>query len=226
MFEKGLVSIIIPSFNRYDLLLHSIRSCIQQTYSHIEIIVVNDCSTDPRYRSGELEKLPKTKVLHLEINKRELHKTNAAQGMTRQEGVNVARGEWIAFLDDDDFFLPDKLEIQLLHLKKNDGLFCSTNMFMIQHQSISCDKLDFVITRLYFDREIPARLTKHMIDQENFINNSTVIIHSSIMQSFLPEKYEDWELWKRILQHVDCCHYIPQPLVYYTINMEKHYSTI
>ncbi|NBP59315.1 glycosyltransferase, partial [bacterium] len=57
-YVKNLVSIIIPSYNRYELLTHCIKSCLSQSYSFIEVIVVDDCSTDPRYRDGSLEKFP------------------------------------------------------------------------------------------------------------------------------------------------------------------------
>lgn len=57
--DLGLVSIIIPTFNRYELLNHSIKSCLNQTYKNIEIIVINDHSNDQRYYSGDLEKYKK-----------------------------------------------------------------------------------------------------------------------------------------------------------------------
>jgi len=54
--------VIIPTYNRYELLNHSIRSVLSNTYKHVEIIVINDCSTDQRYYSGDLEKYEKTTV--------------------------------------------------------------------------------------------------------------------------------------------------------------------
>jgi len=54
-FIADLVSVIIPSYNRYELLNHSIRSVLANTYKNVEVIVINDCSTDKRYYSGELE---------------------------------------------------------------------------------------------------------------------------------------------------------------------------
>jgi len=69
-YIQGLVSVIIPTYNRYELLNHSIRSVLSNTYKHVEIIVINDCSTDQRYYSGELEKYEKTTILHLPVNMR------------------------------------------------------------------------------------------------------------------------------------------------------------
>jgi len=225
---NGLVSIIIPSYNRYDFLVNSIKSCLNQTYDNIEIIVVDDCSTDPRYNDGSLELFSKTRVIHLPINQREKYNTLAAQGMTRQEGINIARGDWIAFLDDDDFFVENKIEKQLNHLKKHNGLFSSSNMYVVSHNSISEEKLDIHIDKLYFQSRLPSHiLTKNLIDRTNYINNSSVLMHKSLIEktgSFKPVNYEDWDYWKRALYYSNC-YYIDEPLVYYTIDQcnKKNY---
>lgn len=223
-YIKGLVSIIIPTYNRYELLIQCIKSCLLQTYKNIEVIVVNDCSTDDRYYSGKLEMLSeKVRVLHLNINQRIKYNTTSAQGMTRQCGIDIANGEWCAFLDDDDFFLPDKLDIQLKQMEQHNFLFSSTNMFIIKHNSIVSDnyhaKLNIEIMGLYFEnRGVPRYLTKNIIDHINLINNSSVILHRSVIDivgPFQPIKFEDWNYWFRSLQYVKCL-YIDIPLVYYT----------
>ena len=67
------------------------------------IIVINDCSTDLRYH--DLDKIYSTvKFIHLPINTRKKHNIKAAQGLVRNEGINIATGDWIAFIDDDDFY--------------------------------------------------------------------------------------------------------------------------
>ena len=231
-YIKGLVSIIIPTYNRYDLLMHSIGSCLDQTYQSIEIIVIDDCSTDLRYKNGSLENLPKTKVIHLNVNQKIKYNVPSAQGATRQEGIKVSRGEWIAFLDDDDMFLPEKLEIQLNHLHKNNGLFCSTDMFKINHSVISEHVLQFnIIENFHKNIVVPSVLFIEHIKQTNFINNSTVLLHKSIIDKtgpIEPVKFEDWEYWKKAVIHTPC-YYIKLSLVYYTVSIEnkpdtKHYS--
>lgn len=163
--RDSLVSIIIPSYNRYELLTHAIRSCIAQTHAKIEIVVVDDCSTDPRYRDGALEEFPMTKVLHLSINQREKYRTGSAQGMTRQEGINVASGQWIAFLDDDDLFLPHKIQVQLSALFRRKMLFCSTNMVKVTHRKISTDGLSLNIGPPYFEQRPPEILTAQKLQR-------------------------------------------------------------
>ena len=218
-FVSGLVSVIIPTYNRYEMLNHSIRSVLANTYKNIEIIVINDCSTDQRYYSGELETYEKTTISHVPVNMRVKHNVSAAQGMTRNYGLEKARGEWIAFLDDDDFYLETKIEKQLELMKQyNNILFSTTNMYMINHKSISMDKLDFNITPSHDDYENQI-FNLEMVTKHNHIANSSVILHHSIVkktgkQHIVPRE-EDWDYWKRALQYTDCL-YIGEPFVYFT----------
>lgn len=225
---EGLVSVIIPTYNRYEFLHHSIKSVLASTYTNLEIIVINDCSTDTRYYSGELEKYEKTKVIHLPINQRQKYNIGSAQGLTKNHGLDVAKGEWIAFLDDDDFYSPIKIELQIKYMIKNCGLFSSTNMNLINHNSINSDKLDYDIIRQYFKKGIvPNILTKDIIEHTNYINNSSVIIHKTIVDKtgyFNGVKYEDWDYWKRALSYTNC-YYIDIPLLQYTYSINNKNNT-
>jgi glycosyltransferase involved in cell wall biosynthesis len=225
-YIHGLVSVIIPTYNRYELLNHSIRSVLANTYKNVEIIVINDCSTDQRYYSGDLEKYEKTTVIHLPVNMRMKHTVSAAQGMTRNYGIEKARGEWIAFLDDDDFYLETKIEKQLEAMKNKNILFSTTNMYMINHRSITMDKLDFNIISLHPDYENKI-LNLDMVRKANHISNSSVIIHHSIvkktgLQHIVPRE-EDWDYWKRALQYTDCL-YIGEPFVYFTMTVNGNHK--
>ena len=223
-FVKDLVSVIIPTYNRYELLNHSIRSVLSNTYKNVEIIVVNDCSTDQRYYSGELEKYEKTTIIHLPVNMRVKHNVSSAQGMTRNYGIEKARGEWIAFLDDDDFYVENKIEIQLEAMKKNNMLFSTTKMYLIDHKTLSMDKLDFTVVCLNNDIDKENKIiTLDMIHKQNHVSNSTVIIHHSIvkktgLQNIIPHGEEDWDYWKRALQYTQCL-FLVIPLVYYTLRV-------
>jgi teichuronic acid biosynthesis glycosyltransferase TuaG len=189
------------------------------------VIVVDDASTDPRYTDGSLETFPKTTIVRLPINQRKKYNTDAAQGMTRQEGVLIARGEWIAFLDDDDFFYPTKLEEQLIAMKTTTppSLFCSTNMERVHHHEITTEATHMESKGLYFPlNSLPPFFTSELIHYTNYINNSTVIIHREIVDkvgSFHPIPYEDWDYWKRSLKYTHCL-YLDRPLVYYTVSAD------
>lgn len=211
----AIVSIIIPTFNRFTALNLAIQSVLQQTYQNIEIIVINDCSTEKEYYEGHLEKYPKTTVLHLPINLRKKYNVTAAQGKTRQEGINIAKGDWICFLDDDDYWYPNKLQTQLNELYKNPIiLLCSSNMdvgYGIYSSTIK--------KTLYFKNQLPPIFDLSLIKKCNYINNSTVIIHKSIINQvgeFQLVTNEDYDYWLRALLYTNCL-YIQEPLIYYDL---------
>ncbi len=224
-FVSGLVSVIIPTYNRYKNLVHAIKSVLEQTYKNVEIIVINDCSTEKEYKSGNLEKMEKVRVIHLPVNLRKKYNVKAAQGKTRDEGIKIAKGEWIAFLDDDDYWLPQKLEKQMKILKEKPKIFMSSTNMLAGPGLYDKNKK----YGLFAPRDIlPNIITKKMIENDNKIYNSTVILHKNIINKvgeFDLGNYEDWEYWKRSLKHTDC-YYINEPLVYYDNNHagQKHYG--
>lgn len=111
MNKEILISVVIPMYNRAKTIERCLYSVCNQTYKNIEIIVVDDCSNDT---SVDLVKNYKDSRIRLI----ELNKKSGAQE-ARNKGIQVAEGEFIAFLDSDDFWEPDKLEIQYNILKDN-----------------------------------------------------------------------------------------------------------
>ena len=107
---SGLVSTIIPVFNRSRMLQEAVDSVLAQTYRPIEIIVVDDGSTDETGDvAGGLSKQ------HSEIEV--LHVSNGGAGLAREAGRQIARGEYIQYLDSDDLLLPSKFELQVAALQ-------------------------------------------------------------------------------------------------------------
>lgn len=99
---KPLISVIIPAYNHENYIGETLRSCTRQTYENIEIIVIDDGSTDGTWQSicGCAEKDNRIKALRQE---------NRGVGMTSQRGVELASGEWITFCGSDDSFPPDAI---------------------------------------------------------------------------------------------------------------------
>lgn len=113
--KTPLISVVITAFNRPDYLRSSIASVLAQTVTDLEIIVVDDCSpTDP---------LPVLREFDAPIQGRRMP-VNGGANRTRNEGVRMARGRYVAFLDDDDIWLPHKLELQLQRLGEADACVC------------------------------------------------------------------------------------------------------
>jgi glycosyltransferase involved in cell wall biosynthesis len=100
----GLVSIIIPTYHRLPELREAITSCLAQTYADIEVIVVSDGpDSEARHALGNFD----SRLRYMELA------TDSGPAEARNIGVRASRGEWIAFLDDDDSMLPRKIELQM-----------------------------------------------------------------------------------------------------------------
>lgn len=118
-----IVSVIIPTFNRFDFLLNSIESVNSQTIKDFEIIVVNDGSDDERYYKNNLGH----NVKKIDLKKNQKQEIGfVSDGHIRNFGIQEAEGKYIAFLDDDDIWLPRKLELQINALEHSDYKICST----------------------------------------------------------------------------------------------------
>ena len=229
--SNPLVSVVIPSFNRLDYLLRAIESVLNQTYSKTEIIVVNDGSTEEGYL--EHKYIKDIKQINLEQNQKIIN--GFGPGNIRNFGINKASGEWVAFLDDDDLWLKDKLEIQLNHLKGTDLKMSSTDALIgngiynekLKYKSLLNDyyykKIKKAVFRNYFINRFkkliyPETFTKDFITTVNPIITSTVLLDKDLinqLNGFRNLPYAaDYDLWKGVLQFTDC-QYIDKPLIYY-----------
>ena len=112
------VSVIIPTYNRGKLIGNSIKSVLNQTYKNLEIIVVDDGSTDNT--KEEVEKIKDEKIRYIKLEK------NGGAANARNIGIMNSTGRYISFQDSDDIMYPNKLEIQIKNLiNKNSNLdFC------------------------------------------------------------------------------------------------------
>lgn len=116
-----MTSIIIPTYNRFSLLVQAVESCLNQTYQDIEIIIIDDGSTDGTEAgvSNLLNNEWKNKPIIFHKQK------NAGASAARNKGLELSKGEYIQFLDSDDLLFPEKIDLQLKAIKKNDADGCS-----------------------------------------------------------------------------------------------------
>src|SRR5688500_5335156 len=112
MTEQPLVSVIIPAFNAAEFMSETLDSVFAQTYKHLEAIVVNDGSAD----TAELEQVLQRYPSNLLYIKQE----NQGAAVARNTGLRAANGEFVAFLDADDTWLPAFLEKQMALLERNN----------------------------------------------------------------------------------------------------------
>lgn len=118
--QNVLVSVIMPTYNRAAIIARAIKSVLDQTYSNLELIVVDDASTDNTAQVVSSIADPRVKYLRLP--------ENSGVSAARNAGIKKARGAFIAFLDSDDEYLPERLEENLKVMEKKGealGLVCS-----------------------------------------------------------------------------------------------------
>ncbi|QTE74988.1 glycosyltransferase family 2 protein [Clostridiales bacterium FE2010] len=108
----GLVSVIMPSWNTERFIANSIQSVINQTYQNWELIIVDDCSTDDT--DNVVAGFSDERIRYLKNEK------NCGAALTRNRALREAKGEWIAFLDSDDLWMPEKLEKQIDFMRENN----------------------------------------------------------------------------------------------------------
>lgn len=218
-YKKDRVSIIIPSYNRFDFLLNALSSVKNQNYIDKEIIVIDDASTDKRYQSYNWEEII---YKRLDINNREKYNFGCANGITRNQGIYISTGEYLAFLDDDDYYLHDKLIYQMECMKKYGYKFSTTNMLCgngTYHAQIN--------KRLYFENKFGIEIDKDIYELDsstikdiNYITLSSVILHRDIIKEyggFSLGVAEDYKLWKKIIKKYKCL-YLNLPTIYYDLN--------
>lgn len=128
---EGLVSTIIPVYNRPALLRRAVASVLAQTYCHIEIIIVDDGSTDGTAETaGEMAQAHPDQI-------RVIRQKNAGPGAARETGRVMARGEFIQYLDSDDLVLPEKFERQVAGLRANPE--CGVSYGKTRHHQLPPD---------------------------------------------------------------------------------------
>ena len=123
----GLVSIIMPSWNTGKFIAESIESVLAQTYKNWELLIVDDCSTDNT--DEVVASFKDTRIKYFKNEK------NSGAALTRNRAMREAQGEWIAFLDSDDLWAPNKLEKQLGFMNDNGYVFSYHDFVKIDEES-------------------------------------------------------------------------------------------
>lgn len=199
------VSVIIPTYNRASSVARAIESVLAQTYTDIDVIVVDDGSTDDTERLlGQYA----GRIRYLKLPHRGL------PAISRNEGLKIARGECIAFLDDDDTWHQNKLEKQWECMNRaNTQAICSNaNRIRDNHHD------------LFFPSSGNRLLTLRELLMDNRLITSSVVLHRSIIDKigYFPESpdlkaVEDYAYWLRAAVHTPI-YYLDESLVEYTDN--------
>ncbi len=210
--EKPLVSVIVALYNSDKYISQTIDSILSQTYKNIEIIVVDDCSTDESaiIVKNYVKRDERVKYFVLEEN-------SGGPAKPRNIGINSSVGEYVAFSDSDDIWLPTKLEKQLNIMLQKDYFFCHTDSEVI-------DAADNVLKKPLISKIKKILLYK---DYKRLIVSNTIVTSSVVVcRKFLgsarfdEDMYlvavEDYYLWLFLynLNDKSCC-FLNEELVKY-----------
>ncbi|WP_342668062.1 glycosyltransferase family 2 protein [Carnobacterium funditum] len=182
------VSIITPVYNAEKFIANTIKSVRNQTFEDFEMILIDDCSQD---NSEEIIQ----KISNIDQRIRYIRlKKNSGAAVARNTGLQAARGEYVAFIDSDDSWKKEKLEKQILFMKKNNAVFTYTAFETISEEGkVLKNKVN-----------VPTKLNYSDLLKNTAIACSTVIINRTAVGNFsmpLVRKGQDTATWLMLLKN-------------------------
>ena len=202
MYENDLISIIVPVYNTQDYLDKCLTSIINQTYKNIEIIIIDDGSTD---NSKEIIK----KYMNNDNRILYYHQKNSGVGIARNKGINLSRGNYITFIDSDDYINEKYIEKMYMAIKPDDAFsICGT------------------INVSYDGKEKSVNVNKKLVDTfrgiaqyRRFINKK-ILLESQIKFSDV-KICEDLEFYSKLMIYSDMKYSIVDESLYYYVQREN-----
>jgi glycosyltransferase involved in cell wall biosynthesis len=219
MSTNLLVSVIIPTYNRVQYICEAIDSVLAQTYNNTEVIVVDDGSTD---NTRDIIQQYDSKVKYIFQN-------NAGPSAARNNGIKQSSGELIAFLDSDDIWLAEKLELQIELMRQSQYIgLVSCGIYIIDASGKIIS--DPVIKGNYKNRK---SFVKELMVHNIIGGGSAILIKKECLNRiglFNEDLWvgEDWNMWLRIAKNYEV-KFVEKPLVKYRIhgnNLHKNLAKI
>ena len=198
---NDLVSIITPNYNCAQYIVDTIKSVQAQSYTNWELLIVDDCSTDD---------INKVVAPYLEEDSRIryiVNHLNSGAAISRNRALREARGRWIAFLDSDDLWTPDKLEKQIRFMNENKYKFSYT---CYEEMNADGENLETIISG-------PRRITRSGMYAFCWPGCLTVMYDASavgLIQIEDIKKNNDYAMWLKVIQKADC-YLLPETLALY-----------
>lgn len=206
--DSRLVSVIIPAYNQGHYLAKTIQSVLDQNYPHLEILVIDDGSTDNTAVVARGFSDPRVRYIYQD---------NRGLSGARNTGVQHAHGQYLSYLDSDDLFLPEKLSLLVAAIQDNPGAGFAAG------QAIPIDEHDRPIGKI-FDTPLPEDPEKLLL--WNPLHVGSVLVSSEWQQraGFFDEtlrSYEDWDMWLRLASLGCPMVYVDQPVSLYRFHREQ-----
>lgn len=184
-----LVSVIIPTYNRGYCIKRSIFSVLNQTYKNIELIIVDDGSTDNTENVIQDIIATDSRVIYKK-------KKNGGACSARNMGINMARGKYIAFQDSDDYWYKDKLstQIAILEKEKSDAVYCRMKSYGVG------DINNTIVPNINLNS---TQLNLDLLLQQNYISTQMLVVKSSIAKTIMFDnnlpRFQDWDFAIQLL---------------------------
>lgn len=200
-----LISIIMPAYNSDKYIAQAIDSVIQQTYQSWELIIIDDCSSDNTNSIIEQMIEKDSRIRRIK------NEQNLGVSATRNKGVALCRGEWVAFLDSDDLWEKTKLDKQMKLAHASSAEFVFSGSSFIDENGSSYEGI----------LEVPDKVTYSRLKMHNIISCSSVLIKKHFFNKIKMEKdhmHEDYAFWLKVLKTGTTAFGINEPLLIYRIS--------
>lgn len=201
-----LISVVMPAYNAEKTIGQAIASVRTQTFQDWELLVINDQSKDNT----------KDVVLALAKSDKRIRYVENEQNLgvsgTRNRGVSLALGQWIAFLDSDDEWAEEKLEVQARAIQQTGARFVFTGSAFMDQEG---KRLDYCLN-------VPERVSFRQLLKQNVISCSSVLIEKTLLEKYpmsSGDMHEDYAVWLKVLKNEKTDAYgINKPLLIYRVS--------
>ncbi len=202
--RQPLVSVITPTYNTEVFISDTIDSVRAQSYTNWELILVDDASSDRTvsilHEYAAIDDRIKVHVLE----------TNAGAAIARNTAIEKASGSYIAFLDADDLWKPEKLAKQITFMQEKDIAVCFSSYELMNEEGISLEKMIKALPKVDYNKMLKS----------NYIGNLTGIYNAEKLgKVYMPNirKRQDWALWLSLVKKVGFAYSLEAPLARYRV---------
>jgi len=202
--NQEMISIIMAAYNAEKTIEYAVNSVLKQTYVNFELIVINDASNDNTKLF--VERLAGSDKRIRLLN----NETNCGVSYTRKHGLEAAKGDWIAILDSDDAWTPDKLEKQMKLQKRTKAKLLYTGSGFMNSAG---EKMDWEL-------KVPESLDYRTLLKQNLLSNSSALVRKSLYSRYYvsgDNLHEDFAVWLSILKTGVTAYGVNEPLLIYRL---------
>ncbi|WP_298515431.1 glycosyltransferase [uncultured Kordia sp.] len=202
--HEPLVSVITPTYNTEAFISETIDSVRAQSYTNWEMVIVDDASSD-----ATVDILKKYAASDSRI-KVHILETNSGAAIARNTAIENASGDYIAFLDADDLWKPEKLTKQIAFMQEKDIAVCFSSYELMDEQGKSLGKMIKALPKVNFSKMLKS----------NYVGNLTGIYNAEKLgKVYMPNirKRQDWALWLTLIKKVGFAYSLEEPLAKYRV---------